>query len=219
MQKRTTYKLYIPENETFDSIIEKRDNGGRFVFYEYLIPRPVIAPGRGASKIYFIRNGEKTNYHIKYNVITLLWGWWGLPFGPTYIPKALSNNKTGIDVTEDVYNNLTETDFKQGKVVITNIATAFMPIDKSSMKELTKCLKKYHKKVPFSTPPVVGLYIADDTPAITIGLANDDILKENDLIKALYKYFYKSMQFKFLNVNDDSELSNKLKKQGTIIEL
>ncbi|OIQ16901.1 MAG: hypothetical protein BM557_09125 [Flavobacterium sp. MedPE-SWcel] len=216
----TTHKIKVPENETFESIIEQKDNGGKFVFYEYLIPRPLIAPGRGASKIYFVKEGEKTKYHVKYNTITLLWGWWGLPFGPAYIPKTLKNNKTGIDVTEDVYNNITKEDFLQGQVIIKNVATAFIPIDKSSLKELTKCFKKYEKKkTPFTTAPITGTYIDTNNPAITIGLSGDDMVKVDELRKDIYKYFFANIQFKFMNLDDGSELSDKLKKQGRSIQL
>ncbi|AXG74762.1 hypothetical protein DVK85_11180 [Flavobacterium arcticum] len=218
--RETIHKIKVPENETFESIIQQKDSGGKFVFYEYLIPRPLIAPGRGASKIFFIKKGEKTKHHIKYNIITLLWGWWGLPFGLLYIPKTIRNNKTGIDVTEDVYNNITKEDFNQGQVIIKNIATAFIPIDKSSLKELTKCFKKYEKyKKAFTTAPITAIYIDTYDPIITIGLFEDDMIKVDELKKEIYKYFFANIQFKFINLDDDTELSAKLKKQGESIQL
>lgn len=218
--KQTINKLNIPDGESFESIMEQRNNGGKFVFYEYLIPRPIVTPGRGASKIYFIRKGEKTNYNIKYNAITLLWGWWGLPFGPVYIPKTLSNNKNGIDVTEDVYNNLTKEDFIKHQVVIKNISQVFMTLEKGSFKELTKCFKKYNiKQNTFVNAPIVSLYIDTDIPTITIGLSAEDIDKEADLKIEVYKYFYKNNLFKFINIDDGSELATKLKEQGESIKL
>ncbi len=212
------YKLKIPKDETFESIMVERDNGAKFVFYEYVIPRPIIAPGRAPSKIYFVKKGDDKRYYRKYNLITLFWGWWGLPFGPVYVYKVVANNKKGNNVTEDVYENLTKEDFDQRRVVIKTVSTLFIPLDKSSLKELTKCLKKHsQKKGRFTSTPIAGLYIDSETPTIYIGLDANDIDKKYDLKKEIYNYFYSYTKFEFVNLNDDTEIVNKLKQQGTYI--
>ena len=216
--KEHVYKLKIPKDETFESIMEQRESGARFMFYEYVIPRPIIAPGRAPSKIYFVKRGDTKRYYAKYNLINLLWGWWGLPFGPVYVYKVLANNKKGNNVTDDVYENLSKEDFLKRRVVIKKVATLFMPLDKSSLKELTKCLRKHAQKKRFNASPIVGLYIDSDTPTIYVGLDAGDFAKKYDLKKEVYNYFYSYTKFEFVNLSDPTETIAKLKEQGIPVD-
>ncbi|MGQ2984752.1 hypothetical protein [Flavobacterium sp.] len=50
--RELTYKLHLPGNETFESTMAGKDNGDRFVFYEYLLPRPLFPPVRIPSKYF-----------------------------------------------------------------------------------------------------------------------------------------------------------------------
>lgn len=217
--KEHIYKLRIPKDETFESIMEQRKNGAQFLFYEYVIPRPIIAPGRAASKIYFVKKGDTKRYYAKYNLINMLWGWWGLPFGPVYVYKVAANNKKGNNVTDDVYENLSKEDFVKGRVVIRKISTLFMPLDKSSLTELTKCLKKNaDKRGRFTSDPIAALYIASKTPTIYVGLNAADFDRKYDLKREVHNYFYSHTQFQFVNLSDTSETVTKLKEQGTTID-
>ncbi len=215
--KQLTYKLHIPNNETFESIMLERENGGKFEFYEYLMPRPLFIPGRIPSKIYFIKKGDTTPYHTKYNILVSLLGWWGMPFGPLYTVKIFRNNLKGNDVTDDIYANLTPEGLKERQVTIEKIATIFVPLDKASHKELIKCLKKYAKTKILSSDPIVGVHIDSGTPEIYIGLDSSDIGKSAKLLKEVYKYFYRHTKFKCIDLNDGSELSLKLQEQGVVI--
>lgn len=217
--KEHIYKLKIPKNETFESIMEQRKNGAQFLFYEYVIPRPIIPPGRASSKIYFVKKGDTKRYYAKYNLINMLWGWWGLPFGPVYVYKVAANNKKGNNVTDDVYENLSKEDFVKGRVVIRKKSTLFMPLDKSSLTELTKCLKKNaDKRGKFTYDPIVALYIASQTPTIYVGLNAADFDRKYDLKREVYNYFYSHTQFEFVNLSDTSEIVTKLKEQGIAVD-
>lgn len=217
--KKHVYKLKIPKGETFESIMEQRESGAQFMFYEYVIPVPIIAPGRAASKIYFVKRGDTKRYYAKYNLINMIWGWWGLPFGPVYVYKVAANNKKGNNVTDDVYENLSKEDFVKGKVVIRKISTLFMPLDKSSLTELTKCLKNnVQKRGKFKWPPIAGLYTTSKTPTIYVGLNAADFDRKYDLKREVHNYFYSHTRFEFVNLSDASEIVTKLKEQGLPVD-
>ena len=77
--------------------------GARFVAYEYCISLLLITFKRG-SAIYFIRAGESgLAKGLPYTLISLLFGWWGLPWGPIYtIGSFVTNLQGGKDVTSEV---------------------------------------------------------------------------------------------------------------------
>jgi hypothetical protein len=77
--------------------------GARFVLFEYTISVLVLTFKR-PSNIHFIRPGEGTfGKSIGFTLLTLLLGWWGVPWGPIYSVAALVTNLGGgKDVTADV---------------------------------------------------------------------------------------------------------------------
>ena len=69
--------------------------GGRFVFYEYCISI-LIVTFRRPSAIYFLKSGEQGILRgLPYSLISLILGWWGLPWGFIYTPLTLVTNFTG----------------------------------------------------------------------------------------------------------------------------
>lgn len=55
------------------------DKGGRFVVFTYCISVLVMTFKR-PSKVFFVRAGESTFVHgLPYLLISLLFGWWGIP--------------------------------------------------------------------------------------------------------------------------------------------
>lgn len=213
-----TYKIRIPDNITFDEVVNDRHHGAKFVFFGYLIPRPIFSPIKRISKVYYLKPNENASqYSTKYNFITMLWGWWGLPFGPGATYSTIKSNKTGIDITNDVYDNLTKEDFEYKRVVIKKITSIFTHPDKSSIKELTKCFKKYSQSNSFVQNPIVGYYIDTKEPRYFIGLDSSDMDKMDSLTKMIYKYFYSHSKFEFVALNDSDEFVEKLKTQGVEI--
>lgn len=77
--------------------------GGRFVFFQYAISLLIIS-FRRSSDIYFVRSGESTvSKSIGFTLLSLVAGWWGIPWGPIYTVQALVTNcKGGKDVTKEV---------------------------------------------------------------------------------------------------------------------
>jgi hypothetical protein len=78
--------------------------GGRFVFFEYCISLLIVSLRR-PSDIYYLRNNESSLVRgLPYTLVSLLFGWWGLPWGIIYTPLAiLSNSSGGCNVTTEVW--------------------------------------------------------------------------------------------------------------------
>lgn len=79
------------------------DKGARFVYYEYAISLLVVTLRR-SSGVYMIRGGEsKRSKGLPFTLVSLLFGWWGIPYGPKYTIESIRTNlKGGKDVTDEV---------------------------------------------------------------------------------------------------------------------
>lgn len=88
---------------TIAEINQELSNGAKFVMFRYCVSILVLT-FRRSSNIYFVRAGESAAKHsITFSIITFLFGWWGIPWGPIYSIGSLYTNMTGgKDVTQDV---------------------------------------------------------------------------------------------------------------------
>ena len=95
------------EGLSVDDINRELSNGAKFVVFQYCFSIIIMTFKRG-SDIYFIKPGESTISHsIGYTLITLFFGWWGIPWGPVYSIGALySNLKGGKNITQEVLNSM-----------------------------------------------------------------------------------------------------------------
>jgi hypothetical protein len=77
--------------------------GAKFVIYQYCISLLIITFKR-SSNIYFIRHEENAIVKgLTYTLISLVLGWWGVPWGPIYtIQSVWVNFNGGKDVTREV---------------------------------------------------------------------------------------------------------------------
>lgn len=83
------------------------DQGGKFVIFQYAISLLVVS-FRRSSSIYFIRPDEGTfGKHVGFTLLTLVMGWWGIPWGPIYTIGALYTNLSGgKDVTFEIMDQI-----------------------------------------------------------------------------------------------------------------
>ncbi len=86
-------------------------NGGKFVIYSYCIS-VIILSFKQPSAIYFVRSDESRFVKgLQYSALSLVLGWWGIPFGIIYtIWCVISNSAGGVDVTNDVLGALAQPD-------------------------------------------------------------------------------------------------------------
>jgi len=79
--------------------------GGKFVIYYYCISALVVSFRRG-SQIYFIKAGESSvSKGLPWTLLSLLLGWWGIPWGPIWTIQSMAVNfRGGKDVTASIVN-------------------------------------------------------------------------------------------------------------------
>jgi hypothetical protein len=91
------------ENMSGSDLRTELNQGAKFVIYQYCIS-VLIMTFKRPSNIYFIRAGESgvTN-GLSFTLLSLLLGWWGIPWGPIYtIQSLVTNFQGGKDVTQEV---------------------------------------------------------------------------------------------------------------------
>lgn len=83
------------------------ERGGKFVFYQYCISLFIITFKR-PTDIYFVKSGESAVAKgLPYVGLSLLMGWWGIPWGPIYtVTSLVTNFKGGKDVTDEVLRSI-----------------------------------------------------------------------------------------------------------------
>jgi hypothetical protein len=94
----------IGVKELSDQVIqEELAKGAKLVRFHYCISA-LILTFRRSSEVYFIKKGESTFFKaLPYTAIALIFGWWGIPWGPIYtISSLITNINGGQDVTKDL---------------------------------------------------------------------------------------------------------------------
>jgi hypothetical protein len=78
-------------------------HGGRFVVYRYCFSI-VILTFRRTSSVRFMRfDQSRLRPGLPYTLLSLVAGWWGIPWGPIFTIEAVRTNlKGGTDVTAAV---------------------------------------------------------------------------------------------------------------------
>jgi hypothetical protein len=82
---------------------QELQQGGKFVIYQYCISI-LILTFRRSSNVYFIRHEENPVVKgLPFTFLSLVLGWWGIPWGPIYTVQSIwVNFKGGRDVTKEV---------------------------------------------------------------------------------------------------------------------
>lgn len=86
---------------------QEADKGARFVYFPYTISLLFVTLKR-TSDVYMIRAGERAaSRGLRFTLISLFFGWWGIPYGPKYtIDSIRTNRKGGKDVTDEVMSTV-----------------------------------------------------------------------------------------------------------------
>jgi hypothetical protein len=81
--------------------------GGKFVQYQYCVSALVVTFKRGTD-IYFVPAEQSRSMKgLGWTLLTLLAGWWGIPWGPIYSVQSLwVNLRGGHDLTPAVASTL-----------------------------------------------------------------------------------------------------------------
>lgn len=91
------------ENMTVSQLHDEIQRGGKFVVYLYCVSLLIITFKRG-SGIYFVPAGQSAVWKgLPFTLLSVLTGWWGIPWGPLFTLEALVRNlQGGKDVTQEV---------------------------------------------------------------------------------------------------------------------
>src|SRR6267142_6041609 len=81
--------------------------GAKFVLFQYCVS-VIVLTFRRPSDIYFVRQGENAVVKgLPFTLLSLVAGWWGIPWGPIYTIQSIYNNlQGGKDVTPQVRNTM-----------------------------------------------------------------------------------------------------------------
>ena len=93
----------LDENITLEQLNAEVLQGAKFVTYTYVISI-LIMTCRVPTDIRFIQPTEsRIRAGLAYTLLSLIVGWWGIPWGPVYtILSVWRNLRGGTDVTEKI---------------------------------------------------------------------------------------------------------------------
>ncbi len=91
------------EGMTEAELLAELRNGGKLVYFEYTISI-ILMTFKRPSAVHLIKKGESALVKgLPYTLLTLVLGWWGIPWGPIYVIMCLITNfGGGKDVTDRV---------------------------------------------------------------------------------------------------------------------
>jgi hypothetical protein len=77
--------------------------GGKFVVFDYCVSFLVLTLSRSSS-VYFIPSQQSALPHgLKYILLSLVLGWWGIPWGPIRTLMSLTTNfRGGRNITDEI---------------------------------------------------------------------------------------------------------------------
>ena len=84
-------------------ILEDVSKGGRFVCYMFCVS-VLVMTFRRSSQVTYIRSGRSRMVPgLGWSLLTVLVGWWGIPWGPIYsIQSIVTNMAGGKDITGQI---------------------------------------------------------------------------------------------------------------------
>jgi hypothetical protein len=97
------------EGLTTDQINRELAHGAKFVVFQYTISI-IVMTFRRSSAVYFIRAGESGLLKgLPFTLLTFVFGWWGIPWGPIYSIGSLFNNlRGGKNVTDEIVSAVSQ---------------------------------------------------------------------------------------------------------------
>jgi hypothetical protein len=86
-----------------DTLENEVKNGAKFIYFAYTVSL-IVVTFRRTSGVYLLRIGDNAIIKgIPFTILSFLFGWWGIPFGPKYTFQSIRTNfKGGKDVTDEV---------------------------------------------------------------------------------------------------------------------
>ncbi len=101
-------KIVGIEGMSPDQVQFEIQRGAKLIWYQYCISILVIT-FRRSSDAYFLRAGESAvSKGLPWTLLSLVAGWWGIPWGPIFtIQSLVTNFQGGKDLTAEFSARLT----------------------------------------------------------------------------------------------------------------
>jgi hypothetical protein len=100
---RPSYWTPAPAGQSFAEIRMAVNAGGRLVVYQYCIS-VVLMSFKRSSAIRLVPGGtSRVLPGLRYSLVSLVLGWWGIPWGPFWtVQTIIGNLRGGTDVTGEI---------------------------------------------------------------------------------------------------------------------
>ncbi|MGB1042723.1 MAG: hypothetical protein ACPGU6_04960 [Tenacibaculum sp.] len=211
------YRLRNIQNNTIEDLKRKTINDYKFITYQYSISL-IIGNIHLFSPVYLLEKDETKKHAFKYNLISFIFGWWSVPYGPTNTIVSIKNNlKGGVDVTKDIMVNLDEKSLENKKVKIETIYSIFKHAKKDIENDFIKSIKKTSGIIS-NQDIYLAQYTNTNSSYYVIGFEKIPETSINELTKNLRKIFYSHVQIDIFELNKNDELDLKLTELGKKIK-
>lgn len=214
-----TYRVRLrnTENESVNTIQNKITKGYRFIVYPFCISL-ILFSIHVISPAYFVGPSDyRKKQARRYNLLSLIFGWWSIPFGPSKTINSIKTNlKGGVDITEDIMLNLTEDSLKYKKLKVVELYTLFSPATKSTKRDFLDIIRK--TKGVLDKEIYLARYI--NTEGFFYVLGFDSISEETkkELINNIRKVFHEHVHIEIWEIDKDEDVHLKLISQGEKIK-
>lgn len=219
------YKITRTENLPLQEILDEVSAGGSFVIYSYCFSLIAVTIYQPSAAVFVRSSEDPKKIGNKYSLLSAIFGWWGIPWGPIRTIQAIANNwKGGIDVTKEVVSVLTEKSLEQGEVELKQAYTLFYQPDKYHSGEIARTITPILENNSTVKEAYVGLFInttEHEDPYYVIGINCSDLADFDSIIQQchlnLIKIFQKETRFEFFNISENLELAEAIIEQGVHI--
>lgn len=210
------YRIDIPDHMQLDELKKVINQGGRFIVFPYCISLIFAITLKRLSPAILITSDEEYRDRAKpYRAISLVFGWWCIPWGPMRTLQFLKQIKNGaLDVTSDIMLNLDEAGLAAREVVLRQMHQVFIKPETSSVKSMQKMLRPVWEQDPAIQKIVAGMFVNTDKPFYVIGIRSGSLAAfyGDQFTAALRKDFYKTVKFEYIDL--DTEPGLLLQEQG-----
>ncbi len=221
-------KIRLDKEYTLNELEDTINKGAKFIVYQYCISLIFAVTLRRFSPAILVSPNETeyiSNLKRKYNRISLIFGWWCFPWGPIRTVQSLKvNKKGGVDVTDDIMLNINDSSIKDGEVILQYTNQFFTIPAKADLNAFKKSILRDFERDYNIKELIVGLFInteKNQAPFFTIGLrlGNNDNHQNyiENLKKSLYKKFFKTTHFEFIDLSENNDFNDKLRTQGATL--
>lgn len=95
------------ENLTYNDLVKDIEKGGKFIYFSYTISLLIVTFKQNSRIFYLSSDKLPIILGLPYLLLSLLLGWWGIPWGPIYTLQCIWTSFTGKEVTRDIMSQAT----------------------------------------------------------------------------------------------------------------